>query len=240
MNQYKKLYSFGCSFTEGGGLNNQNFHRYLKGDTTYSKTPEPVLPEHADYANQNSYPGYLSRLLNCGFENYGTSCAGNEFIINKAYDVVSSLTDHTDILVTIQTSVLSRMLLQMPLEKRAVNINNPGGVEGNARKFYEMYVGEFFDSEYAYKKLAQQIDILTCWFESKNIDVLWLLYDMDFRYIQPKKQIVMFDNLNLSNYAFKNRLLITDLPNFPYKDAHFSPEGNRHIAEKIYNHIKTL
>ena len=235
--QYKKLYSFGCSFTEGGGLNNQNFDRYLTGRTDYTDYPEAVLPEHAEYARQQSYPGYLSRLLNCDFENHGTSCAGNEFIINKAYDTINSLENTDNILVTIQTSILSRMLLQMPMEKKFININNLDSVDGNVKTFFKLYITDFFDHAYASKKLIQQVDILSSWFESKNIDVLWLLYDMDFKYVQSKKQIVLFDNLSLGNYAFKNKLTITDLPGFPYKDSHFSPSGNKHIADVIHNHI---
>jgi hypothetical protein len=238
--QYKKLYSFGCSFTEGGGLNNQNFHRYLNGETNYSKNPEPVLPNHAEYALQNSYPGYLSRLLNCQFENHGTSCAGNEFIINKAYDTINNLENTDDILVTIQTSILSRILLQMPMERKFVNVNNLDSIDGNVKTFFKLYITDFFDYEYASKKLMQQIDILSSWFESKNIDVLWLLYDVDFKQVQSKKQIVPFDDLALGNYAFKNKLTITELPNFPYKDAHFSPTGNKHIADKIHNYITRI
>lgn len=238
--QYKKLYSFGCSFTEGGGLNNQNFHRYLASRADYTDYPESVLPKHAEYARQHSYPGYLSRLLNCDFENHGTSCAGNEFIINKAYDTINSLENTDNILVTIQTSILSRMLLQLPLEKKSVNINNLHSIDGNIKTFYKLYITDFFDSVYANKKLIQQMSILTSWFESKKIDVLWLPYDMNFENICLTKEIMTFDNSNLGNYTHKNGLTITDLPDFPYKDSHFSPSGNEHIAEKIYNYITKL
>ena len=113
MKQYKKIYSFGCSFTEGGGLNNQNFHRYLNGDNNYSSVPESVLPEHTEYASYHSYPRYLSRLLNCEVENYGTSRAANELIFNMAYDKISSLRDTENILVTIQTTLLSLSLIHI-------------------------------------------------------------------------------------------------------------------------------
>jgi hypothetical protein len=237
MKQYKKLYSFGCSFTEGGGMNNQNFHRYLTGRTDYTNYPEAVLPEHAEYARQQSYSGYLSRLLNCDFENHGTSCAGNEFIINKAYDTINGLENTNDILVTIQTSILSRMLLQMPLEKKAVNINNLDSIDGIVKTFYKLYITDFFDHAYANKKLIQQINILTSWFQSKKIEVLWLPYDMNFENVCLTKEIITFDNSNLGNYAHKNKLTITDLPGFPYRDSHFSPDGNKHIADIIYSHI---
>ena len=79
MKVYKKLLSFGCSFTEGGGLNAPVYHRFLRGEdvsdhnSSYFNTArskmETMLPEHIEYATYHSYPGYLSRILNCDFLN---------------------------------------------------------------------------------------------------------------------------------------------------------------------------
>ena len=239
MKQYNKIYSFGCSFTEGGGMNNRNFHRYLNNDTNYSKIPEGVLPEHQEYANYHSFPGYLSRLLNCEAENYGTSRASNELIINMAYDKISSLENTDNILVTIQTSILSRILLQLPHENKSITVNNFVNIEGSVKTYYELYVCEFFDAHYAYKKLLQEIEAYTAWFKQKNVDVIWLLYEADLKDIPTNKpHIAEFDNLDLMRFSKNNKLTITDLPKFPYDDAHFSPKGHEIIANKIFEHLK--
>lgn len=240
MKQYKKIYSFGCSFTEGGGLNNQNFHRYLAGNNSLSDIPEEVLPEHSQYATYHSYSGYLSRLLNCDLENYGTSRAANELILNMAYDKISKLDDTENILVTIQTSILSRVLLQLPHENTYTTLNNFVNIDGSKKTYYELYFCEFFDFKYAIKKLLQEIEVYNAWFKQKNVDVVWLLYEADINSIPSKNNIVDFDGLDLMRFVDKNKLAITDLPKFPYKDNHFSPKGNEIIAGKIFEHLKKI
>jgi hypothetical protein len=237
---YKKIYSFGCSFTEGGGLNNQNFHRYIKGDKNYSSVPETILPEHTKYACSTSYPGQLSKLLNCEVENYGTSRAANELIFNMAYEKINGLKNTENILVTIQTSLLSRMLIQIPDQNKSITINNLIGTEDNIKTFYELYICNFFDINYACKKLIQEIDAYHCWFTHKNIDVVWILYEMNLEknsFVKPF--VVNFDGVDLMKFASDNKLTLSDLPNFPYNDKHFSPEGHKVIANKIFEHLKT-
>lgn len=234
MKDYKKLYSFGCSFTEGGGLNNQDFRRLLDNapDREYSKYQ---LTEIASY---ESYPGYLSRILNCDYINFGVSQGCNELIFNKMYDTISNLTDTTDILVTVQPSILSRMLIQMPDSGKAVSVNGPHVVTGDAKKYYELYVTRFYDSRYACKKLLQDIDVYNEWFKNRNIDVLWLPFEMDVGKYPKEKHFVDFDGCSLSEFTVRNKLLLSDLENVTINDKHFSPHGNEVIANKIHEHLK--
>jgi hypothetical protein len=232
MKQYKKLYSFGCSFTEGGGLNNPNIRRILDKDPTR----EYDRYELSQLMNQESYPGCLSRLLNCDYENFGTSQAGNELIFNTVYETVSGLNDTTDILVTIQPSILSRVLLQIPDEKRQLSLNGVNDVSGSIRQYYELYIGLFFNREYAFKKLLQDIDILTAWLTNKDIDVLWMPYDIDRNVCPTERHFVDFDCMSLGEYSSVNKLLLSDIKGIT--DRHFSPMGNEVIANKIYQHLE--
>lgn len=235
MKQYKKLYSFGCSFTEGGGLNNQDIRRILDKDPKREYSDQ----ELKDISTYESYPGFLSRLLNCELENHGESRAGNELILNNVYDVISKLTDTSNILVTIQPSILSRILLQVPSENKQMSLNGFNDLDASKKKYYELYVCEFFNEDYSYKKLLQDIDVFTAWFKNKNIDVVWLPYEMDMNICPKNKHFVDFDNKSLCQYTFDNKLLLTDIPDFFINDKHFSPAGNETIAKKIYAHLRT-
>jgi hypothetical protein len=234
MKQYKKLYSFGCSFTEGGGLNNPEIRQILDNNPERKYSDK----ELRELSNYESYPGFLSRLLKCDFENYGTSRSGNELILNTAYNVISKLQDTKDILVTIQPSILSRMLLQLPYEQKQISLNGFTDLTGSIKNYYELYVCEFFNGDYACKKLLQEIEVYTSWFNRKNINVVWLPFEMDMNYCPKEKHFVDFDNKSLSEYAAYNKLLLTDIPNFPINDRHFSPHGNEVIAKKMYEHLE--
>lgn len=234
MKNYKKLYSFGCSFTEGGGLNNQDFRRLLDNapDREYSND------ELTEIASYESYPGYLSRILNCEYINFGVSRGCNELIFNKMYSTISNLTDTTDILVTVQPSILSRMLIQMPDQGKAESVNGLHAVTGDAKKYYELYVTRFYDSRYACNKLLQEIDVYNEWLKNKNIDVLWLPFEMDMEKCPKDSHFVDFDGYSLSEFTIRNKLLLSDLENVTINDKHFSPHGNEVIANKIHEHLK--
>jgi hypothetical protein len=234
MKQYRKLYSFGCSFTEGGGLNSQEIRRFLDN----SPGKEYTRIELNNLANYESYPGCLSRLIGCDFLNYGTSRASNELILNTVYRVISALEDSSDILVTIQPSIFSRILLQLPRENRELTVNNTIGVSNNIKTYYELFIHEFFDEDYECRKLLQQIDLFNSWFKSKSIDAVWLPFEMNMPMVHLGRHFVDLDGKSLGTFTSNNRLLLTDIPNFPVNDRHFSPAGNQVIAERIYQHLK--
>lgn len=236
MKKYDVLVSFGCSFTEGGGLNNQNYHNYLNGNPIL-KEPLPVLDEHIEYMNYHCYPGYLSRLLDCKVENYGISCGSNELMFKNLYNRFCNYNSDEHILVTLQSTILSRMLLNFTGDDKSININGPHGVTGTAKTYYELYFTWFFNRQKEYEKLLQNLEVYTQWLKSKNIDVVWLLYETPSS-LPANDCVVNLDNKTLTEYARVNNLRLSDLPNFPYSDTHLSLYGNECVANKIYQHLE--
>lgn len=261
MKVYKKLLSFGCSFTEGGGLNAPVFHRFLRGEdvsdynssnfsTTRSKI-ETILPEHIEYATYHSYPGYLSRILNCDFLNFGSSGASNEYIFNKAYQEIQKIANKSEALITIQTSFLNRITLQLPLVKGEVNINMLEGIRSGlskypdiaevAYKYYESYLGYFFDTEYSYKILCRDIDIFSEYCKSKNLDVVFLMYDKPVAHlINPHPLVVDLGYRDLDDLLRRGKLAISHLTNHVIEDGHFSERGNEVVANLIFKYVKNV
>lgn len=256
MKQYKRLLSFGCSFTEGGGLNNQKFHNWLKFGMDLPDdiiTPHvTILPEHIEYARQHSYPGYLSRRLGCDFVNFGNSGNSNESIFQQAYQEINKTEDPEHTLVTIQSTLFNRMQLQVPELGIVVELNRlddfPGRFHPNnpdlgddVHQFYKLYLGNFYDTRAEYEKLRQRVDTMGAYAKSKGVDMLFFPY-MDPGYEStieysgrvdlkhPNQDLMTISNdgkMNLSNYT-EGR----------YKDIHFSPFGNSYIADLIYSHLE--
>lgn len=233
MKKYKKLLSFGCSYTEGG-LTLLKVRQFLDNKPNKFYTND----ELKQLSNRDSYPSCLAKLLDCEVKNYGTSCASNEYILGNVYDVISSLENTDDILVTIQTSHLSRILIQLPEINSFVNVNNCDNLDKDIDKFYEMYATRFFSINYSFKKLLRDIDLLNTWIKQKNIDVLWMLTEIHNEFYPQGKEFVNFDGKSMGSYTADNKLLLIHLPNFPLEDRHYSPQGNQIIADKIYTHLK--
>ena len=74
---------FGCSFTEGGGLNSPVFNKYaIKHNLLPKKYEGRCNQVMKDYR----FSTLVGRKLNCKVTNYGKSCANNESIINTLYE----------------------------------------------------------------------------------------------------------------------------------------------------------
>lgn len=235
MKQYNKILSFGCSFTEGGGLNSPAYHNYLQGITR--KGDNDVKPEYIEYMNANAYPAQLAKILDCEFENYGTSRSSNGLIFKKLYERTSDIQDGTNTLVTIQTTLLSRIMLYLDKEDEFITMNNFDGLPNSVAKYYETYLREFFNRSVEFKKLIQNIDVYTAYLRSKNFDVVWMMYET-VDSVSESSTMLSFDGRNLSEFIGENKLRLADLPDFPVNDTHFSVEGNGVVAERIVKHLE--
>ena len=235
MKQFSKLYSFGCSFTEGGGLNSPIYHHYLNGrvgdiDFTWKD-------EYQVYMHNNSYPYYLSKLLNCNFENHGISKASNELIFDNVYKLLNSKNDLNNTLITIQTTVLSRMLLYSTDNNEFISVNGIVNDYDFVAEYYKLYIQHFFDNNTEFNKLLKNIDLYTTYITSKGADVIWIIYDGIGEKIIEDKYKLSFHGYNLGEYIENNKLQIRHIPGMKFNDLHCSVEGNKVIANKIYQHL---
>jgi len=235
MKKYDLLISAGCSFTEGGGLNSPEYHKYLTGYT--SENTKTTVAAHNEYSNYHSFPGYLSRLLGCKFINLGQSSGSNELIFKNLYTEINN-NHEGKILVTLQTSIISRILLYIVDNDNFININGVDGLPANVALYYKNYIKRFFKRDIEYKKLLQNIDVYTSWLLNKNIDVVWIPADLEGNIVENKFTINFGNNESLLDFATTQKLRIIDLPNIHFKDHHLNESGNELVAKKIYEHVE--
>lgn len=230
MKKYNYLTAFGCSYTEGGGLNSPEHHRYLSGNHTLSRE------ELSTYMTKNSYPSYLAKHLNCEYINKGISRGSNELIFKMLYEYTQDIQDGTGLLICIQTSILSRILLYLENEKKFQTVN---GMYGPIylQQYYQMYIKHFYNDDIELKKLQQNIVVYSEYLKNKNIDFIWLIGDTGGKTIMSSKNIMTFDD-GLFSFITRNKLRLCDLPKYPTTDLHASETGNEVIAQKIIEHLK--
>lgn len=260
MKHYKQLLSFGCSFTEGGGLNHPIYHEN-QVEKEEKKSPSISLkePNLQEFAIKNSYPAFLADKLECDFYNYGISSGSNELIIKTLYDIVTNkglteehplfsredlkgdrfLTDddYKNTFITIQFSVLSRILLYLVEDKRLEPINGAYYPKDYVNEFYEMYIKYFYDINVEYKKILHYIDVYSNFLTSKGIDHVFTFYETPTSSIDKSKILVSFDGMDLGKFAHENKLRICDIKELNFNDTHFSVEGNKTVGNKIYEHL---
>jgi len=236
MKTYKKILSFGCSFTEGGGLNAPFYHRYISSNLANNNLE--LKDAYKEYMYNNAYPAYLARNFNCNSENLGISRASNGLILKTLYEKTQNIENGSDLLVTVQTTLLSRIMVYDNEAKKFLTINNFDGILNYVKEYYKTYLRYFYNREIEYKKLLQNIDVYTKYLQSKNIDVVWLMYEAEDS-LKSSKTVLTFDGTDLAQFIANQKLRLLDLPNFPVNDTHFSVEGHKVIANRIIEHLES-
>ena len=77
-----KIGFFGCSFTEGGGLNSPVFNEYAIKNNLIPKEYEG---EYEKTRKGFRYSTLIGKNLNCEVENFGKGRSSNEYIFNQLY-----------------------------------------------------------------------------------------------------------------------------------------------------------
>jgi hypothetical protein len=228
MKQYDLLLSFGCSFTQGGGLNDPRYHKFLGTGLTSSK-------ELDEYANLNSYPKYLADQLACDFINFGRGAAGNEYIFQRAYEECKKHTNE-NVLVTVQSSILSRMMLHAADSDDDYIINTHTNQPEHVGNYYKTFIQYFFNKEKEFKKLIRNTDLLQTWLTANKFDFVFIGFEGNL----PNEYFCRFPSFNgsLGNFAEKEKLLLEHVPNIPYVDRHLTEKGNEQVAKLIFEYLQ--
>ena len=113
MKKYDLIIGFGCSFMEGGGLDNQTIHMRMHGLET------PIsLNETEEFRYKNNFIAYLAELYNCEYINFAESRCPNDLIFENIYKYFNNNVSDKKILLVGQISLFNRIYAYYePIEK---------------------------------------------------------------------------------------------------------------------------
>jgi hypothetical protein len=244
--KYDLIVGIGCSFTEGGGLDNPNIYKFLNKITDgvdYSWPNEIPM----QFKKENNYIAYLAKILNCEYINLSESMSSNDLIFQKTYDYFKkeNLSDR-NILFIGQITLFSRQHVYYDYTKEFKKLNKIEFSEPpfeNKEKYkplheyYTNYLSFVYNEDIALKNIERNIDLYTNWLIQKNIYPLWLSYDGNSSQFEDNDNFIKFEGENLGAYAKKNKLRLADIPNCPENDLHLSMEGHNIVANMIYKKL---
>ena len=242
MKKYDLIVGIGCSFMEGGGLDNIEIHRILNS----LKEPQNIKICE-EFKTKNNFIAYLSKFLNCDYINLSESQSANDLIFKKIFDYfkTENLSDK-NILFVGQISMFSRQYVYYEKTKSFKKLNKidfsapPFHNEDEYKElfeYYKNYLSFIYNEEYALEMVERNIELLTNWLNNKNIDCIWLSYDGTPEQFIESKTFIKFDGDNLGAYIGKNKLRLCDIPELETGDLHMSIEGHKIVAEKIYKKL---
>jgi len=243
MKKYDLIIGFGCSFMEGGGLDNPEIHMRIHG----LKTPIGY-DETEKFKYKNNFVAYLAELYNCEYINFAESRCPNDLIFENIYKYFNDNISDKKILLVGQISLFNRIHVYYEPIQKFVKINAlrwedwPFNSDPKMKELYdyfERYVKYIYNEDMEYRKTLRNIETYTAWLTQKNIDCLWLSYEGRPEQFAESKNFIKFDGDNLGAYVEKNKLRLKDDPNLKTDDLHMTIDAHRLVAEKIYKHLNT-
>ena len=252
MEKYDLLVGNGCSFTEGGGLNNPKIFEFY--------TKERQVGNNNDiFMQENNWVVYLGNKMKLPYYNLSVSASSNDYVIERAYDFCKDNLGKS-ILIINQLTIPER--LSIVKNKKRITYNGAGKVidetfypnlDDDIDVYYKSFISEVFDYESYWKDLSMKIDLFDSWCEEKLIKNYWMswepipiksdkILDFNTKYDKSDKYIGKVDNIDVNSVRIwsrnqKDKLFLDEVPNIPVKDGHLSIKGHKVITNKLY---KTL
>jgi hypothetical protein len=251
---------FGCSFTEGGGLNNIDYYNYIESPTTpLTYWPEGSTPEDRvkivefldSYKEQNRFTNILEISTKTPIINLAKSQASNDYILESLFKEIDE--NENDVYFVI-LSLLHRRYWHYEIDKQKHNLNmsefsgNPFDNRESYRPLYnhfKNYLEYIFDVQTEKNSLVRNIQLFDSFAKSKGSKIIWSGWDfgddvseLKLEFIQKVTQnCLLFDGLSLKHFCIKEGLQIEAETNGLVPDNHISKYGNIIVAKKIEEYI---
>lgn len=249
---------FGCSFTEGGGLNNIDYYNYIEApETPLVYWPADSTPEERvdivnflnSYKEDNRFTNILERSLNIPIINLAKSQSSNDCILETLFKEIDESSNEIYFVIL---SISHRRYWYYEIDNKKHNLNmldfssEPFKNEESYRPLYDLfenYLKYIYNFDDDLNHLIRNIKLFDSFAKSKNSKIIWSAWEMgDY---QTKLETInsvaenclLFDGLSLKHFCIKEGLQIESETNGLVPDNHISKYGNIVVAKKIEEYI---
>jgi hypothetical protein len=255
-----KIHFFGCSFTDGGGLDDFDYYNYNTGKNYNINDDKREEHEMVRlYKEEHRYSNIVGKLLNIEIENYAFGCNSNEAILKKVFEIVNDSKTSKDDIFFVQISFLSRKFYWYEPTEEFLSINAAGTADWPFRnreimmplhQLHNLNLKYTHNEQYELDKLLMNIELYNAYFKEKGIKIFWttwpdltleewptIIFEINEKLIEKFPNILMYDGGCMGRYVCDNKLQIKD----DYKesnDQHKSLKGHQEIAKKIVEFLK--
>lgn len=249
---------FGCSFTEGGGLDNIDYYNYIenpKQKLTYwpenstHQTRKDIVDFLENYKIQNRFTTILEKNINHSIKNYAKSQSSNDCILETLFKEID---ENSNEIYFVILSLPQRRYWYYEIDNKKHNLNmldfasNPFDNNEEYKGLYEhykTYLQYIFNENIEIENICRNIKLFDSFAEFKNSKIIWSAWEMgDYQtklenLTSIAKNSLLFDGLSLKHFCIKEKLQIHTETNGIVNDNHISKYGNKIIAQKIEEYI---
>ena len=137
---YDLIIGFGCSFMEGGGLDNPEIHKRINKLNKVAELEDAIIFKH-----KNNFIAYLGEIYKCEYINLAESRCPNDLIFQNIYNYFNNKKIDKKILMVGQISLFSRLYLYYEKTKEYLKLNSldfnltPFNSEDRYKELYQYY-----------------------------------------------------------------------------------------------------
>ena len=238
---------YGCSYSDGGGMDTKEYHDYVKNEDWAKKYPKKTFFDRdgfdIEFKNYFRFSDIIKRELNCEIINHACTGNNNQHIFDTLFN---QLENNIGDIHVVQWSHFWRQKLWYEKNKKfyrlsgfqqdtvAFEENTDNDDCKDIHNIFNQWIEHHFNEEYEIQKVVNYIKLLTSYSNDKNIPIYFMTFDM-LPY-KNEKFINFHDKLNLNTLA--NQDTIQKYTKDKIMDGHLSHVGNNMIAEKIINKLK--
>lgn len=241
---------FGCSFTEGGGLDNIEYYNFLNNTNLVidpNKTGDEndiVYKKLEAFRDEHKFSKIISNNLNTETKNLAISRGSNGYIFETLFNEIEN--NKNEIYVVVLT-VLPRVYWYYEPTNEKYNLNSfefnlhpyrSQPIMKNLADMYENYLKYVFNTKVEKQKIQKQIKLFDLYSKQKQSKIYWVSWEEFKELNTTTDNYITFDKMDLSQFVDKNKLQIFHHTNGVCTDNHISIYGNKIIADIIGNVIK--
>ena len=260
-----KLNFYGCSFSDGGGMDRWLWFQGIKDEDWVASTwRKRILKQGYNesgfiqllfkFKDLNKFSTLVGKKLDCDVGDYAYTANNNQNIRDMVWKNIKE--DNGKIHI-VQWSICERRKLWYEKTEKFYRIQGdpytPVAFEENTERARELkdlqkrqsnYLKYYFNIDYEMQKVIMYTELLHSYAYDKGHHIYFMFHDTpnnrdDFPItIEPSANVITFNGLHLGAWIDKNKLTIEEeSKGLIDDDGHYSREGNLLIADKV---IETL
>lgn len=246
---------FGCSFTEGGGLDNIDYYNFKTNSNLEDYTLENnyVLRK---FKEKYRYSNIVEESIGCKTKNFALGCNSNENILNKLFEIANSNDTKKDDIFIVQTSIFSRKHFWYEPTETFYSVNTlemsgwPYQNKNEMKKLNELYNLYFtysYNEQYEIDKLLMHVDVFNSYFKERGLKLFWMPWadfvEGDWNTIRKfnskllEKNFIFFNGLSMGTFIDSNQHRIKD-EFTKLQDNHKSVKGHEVVGRRVVEFLK--
>ena len=253
----KVINFYGCSFTDGGGLDiNEYFDYAFEKGLTQINASDGTDHLH-QYRRENRFSTLVGKHFDCEVNNFAQTGNNNDNIVQKVH---RNLSDNRGDIHIVQFSFYSRQKVYFDDTGEFYRLNSLETLKSKKLlyNYYKSFIRYHYKVEYEQYKVKMYIDMLDSYVKSKSKTIYWMFWDIIpngmFKYKDVDEWTesngefeegtldltINTDNLisfppdgYMQMWAKVNKLLISGETDGKIDDCHLSQKGNGEVAKII-------